>query len=61
MLLWMEVEGEGEGEGDLGGEDGGEIVSDFWFFFLLDDVLTDGARGCDLVGGCVDLVGKGWA
>lgn len=32
------------------------FVSDFWFFFLLDDVLTDGARGCDLVGGCVGLV-----
>lgn len=36
-----------------------EIVSDFWFFFLLDEVLTDGARGCDLVGGCVGLVLKG--
>lgn len=48
MLLWMEVEGEGEGEGDLGGEDGGEIVSDFWFFFLLDDVLTFGkGRGIE--------------
>lgn len=50
MLLWMgEVEGEGEGEGEgeenLGGEEGREIVSDFWFFFLLDDVLTFGKKG----------------
>lgn len=58
MLLWMGVgvEGEGEGDGILGGEEGREIVSDFWFFFLLDELLTDGARGCDLVGGCVGLV-----
>lgn len=43
MLLWMgvgEVEGEGEGDGILGGEDGREICERFWFFFLLDDVLT---------------------
>lgn len=56
MLLWMGVEGEGEGEGegDLGGEEGRDCEL-FWLF-LLDEVLTDGARGCDLVGGCVGLV-----
>lgn len=35
------------------------FVSDSWFFFLLDELLTDGARGCDLVAGCVSLVWKG--
>lgn len=57
MLLWM-GEGEVEVEGILGGEEGREICELFWLF-LLDEVLTDGARGCDLVGGCVGLVGKG--
>lgn len=54
MLLWMGVGVEGEGEG--GGEEnlGGEIVSGFWFFFLLDDVLTFGKKGRGR--GCVGLV-----